>query len=98
MWTLTSPVSRNHYPTRRADVTVNELDGEALVYDPATANTHRLNGTALFIWRACDGRQDAQEIARRLTDVYEVSGGAAMEHSTRMITELEKAQLLTAPE
>jgi hypothetical protein len=67
-------------PHRRTDMTVHELDGEALIYDPATADTHRLNATALFIWRLCDGRRDARVIAERVVGAYDVDVEAALQH------------------
>ncbi len=75
-------------PLRRSDVTVQELDGEALVYDPATADTHRLNETAYFIWRGCDGRSTTESVAERLSETYDVERGAATRHACRIIEEL----------
>jgi PqqD family protein of HPr-rel-A system len=89
-------VSHRNMPTRRPDVTVHEIDGEALIYDPVTTSTHRLNDTALFIWRTCDGRRNVEGIARELADRYELSAEAAEEHSSRMVKEFEKAQLVAA--
>ncbi|MFQ5590148.1 MAG: PqqD family protein [Phycisphaerae bacterium] len=82
-------------PARRTDVTVHELDGEALIYDPVTADTHRLNRTGLFIWQRCDGYHNVAEIARRLTEGYDVALVPAALHSARMIAELERTQLVT---
>jgi len=85
-------------PVRRSDVTVQELDGEALVYDPVTADTHRLNETAYVIWRACDGRSTAENIADRLTDIYDVERAEATRQASRMIDELiERGLLFTDP-
>ena len=81
---------------RRMDVRVHELDGEALVYDPTSANTHRLNPTALFIWRSCDGTRDARRIAEGLADCYDVALEAAMEHVERMLGEFRENNLVTA--
>ena len=81
-------------PVQRTDLTVHELDGEALVYDAATANTHRLNETALFIWRQCRGRQDVQHIAERLTEIYDVSLESAIEHVERMFRAFKEQELV----
>ncbi len=81
-------------PVRRTDMTVHELDGEALMYDEATGDTHHLNETALFIWRQCDGRQDARRIARGLAKRYDVSLESAVEHVERMLRELAERQLV----
>lgn len=75
-------------PVRRGDVTVQELDGEALIYDPVTADTHRLNETAYLIWRWCDGKSGPAELGGRLAEVYEVEPDEALAHARRMVEEL----------
>jgi len=82
-------------PTRRRDLTVYELDGEALIFDPRTSDTHRLNATAWFIWRKCDGRRDASTIADALTSNYEVDVDAAREHVARILGEFQTHGLVT---
>ncbi len=79
---------------RRTDVTVYELDGEGLVFDATRGDTHRLNATAMAIWRECDGRQDAAQIAERLTDSYDVSMAAAVEHVERLLREFQERRLV----
>ena len=85
-------------PAHRKDLIVHELDGEAVVYDPLTANTHRLNSTALEIWRQCDGNHRAADIAARLTELFEVSLSESQKHVDRMIRELESLHMLVADE
>jgi len=80
-------------PRRRTDVTVHELDDEALIYDATTADTHRLNTTALFIWRQCDGQQNVEHIARRLAEVYDVPFEPAHKHVEKMLFELQNKRL-----
>ena len=72
---------------------MHELDGEALLYDPITADTHRLNSTAYFIWSQCDGRHDVGSIARRLTEQYDVAPGSACENVERTLRELRELNL-----
>ncbi len=81
-------------PTQRADLTVHELDGEALVYDALTADTHRLNETALFIWRACDGRHDAGSLAARVSETYDVPAPEARSYVIRTLDELATRNLV----
>lgn len=81
-------------PQRRVDVTVHELDDEALIYDATTADTHRLNTTALFIWQQCDGHQDLRQIAQRLADTYDVSMESAGEHVEKVLHELLNKRLI----
>lgn len=81
-------------PIRRKDLIVHELDGEALVYDRFLTNTHRLNSTALYIWQQCDGRHNLRDIAKRLSEVYEVTMEDAREHVDRMVNEFSARRLL----
>lgn len=83
--TATEMPTATQRPLRRADVRVQELDGEALIFDPVSADTHRLNETALFIWRECNARRDASSIAKRLTEVYDVSYDNSLEYVTHTL-------------
>ena len=83
-------------PVRRLDVSVQELDGEALIYDPATADTHRLNRTAYLIWCGCDGRSATADLAARLTEAYDVERQEATQHAQRMVDELIQRGLVFA--
>lgn len=80
-------------PLCRSDVTVHELDGEGLIFDGRTTDTHRLNETALGIWQACDGTHDARRIAELLTTQFDVSLDDAMEHVGRFLALLDQAGL-----
>ncbi len=82
------------HPLRRTDVRMHELDGEALIFDPVSADTHRLNETALLIWRQCDGRHDVEHIASRLTETYDVSENEAMECVRRSLEEFDTCGLI----
>ena len=42
------------------------LDGEAVVYDTANAELHRLNATATRIWECCDGVTSVDDVTDRL--------------------------------
>ena len=86
--------ARGDRPKRRDDLVVRELDGEALIYDPRTADTHRLNATAWTIWRCCDGRHDLEAIARALTARYEVDEAAARRHAALFLARLAERGLL----
>ena len=85
-------------PLRRADVTVHELDGEALVFDASTGDTHRLNGTALFIWQQCDGRRDPRQVTEQLTERYDVSPESARQHVERTFGEFLERGLVATTE
>lgn len=55
---------------RRADIVVHEIDGEGILYDPRTGNSHRLNETALEIYQLCDGTAAAADLAMSLSHRY----------------------------
>lgn len=48
-------------------VLVRALGDETVVYDKRSARAHVLNGMAASIWRYCDGRLSAGEIAARVS-------------------------------
>ena len=96
-----SPTPCNRFevlPAKRDDLVVHDLGHEATVYDPPTASTHRLNSTALEIWKQCDGSHRAADIAARLTDLFEISLQESQKHVDRMIHELQSLQMLVADE
>ncbi len=92
------PLSKPAYPIRSRGLSVHELDNEALIYDPETGDTHRLNETALFIWRQCDGANDMEAIAVALAHVYEVTMQEAVGHVERIIAEFEERRLVKVEE
>ena len=53
---------------RKDGLIVQNLPDETLVYDLERDRAHCLNQTAAFVWRHCDGRSNAREIARALKD------------------------------
>lgn len=81
-------------PKRRTDLTEQALDGEGLIFDPRTADTHRLNETAYFIWGLLDGAQTTDDVAMRLAERYDVSTTAAMIHVDDLLATLAEKGLL----
>lgn len=81
-------------PRKRTDLIVHEMDGEALVFDKMTADTHRLNATALFVWNACDGNKYVSNIANELSIAYDVQESDAQEHVEHTIDTLVERQLV----
>jgi len=54
-------------------VTAREIDGEMLLYDPASRRTHFLNRTAAWIWKQMEAGTDPAELARMLGERFEVA-------------------------
>ena len=85
-------------PPARADVVYRILDGEAVLYDPRNASTHRLNATALAVWHACDGHTAASQVAERLTREYDVPLDTARADVEELLAAFAQAGLVTGPE
>lgn len=81
-------------PLRRDDLTVEELDGEAILYDPRYGAVHRFNAVTLFVWDLCDGLHTIVEISQCLTQVCEVDPDEGLDSVQRVIAELQTLDLL----
>lgn len=81
-------------PRRRADLVEDELDGEAILSDVRTGGIHRLNETALIVWRWCDGRTTTLQIARGLTRQYDVGLEIALDHVEQLLVLFAEAGLV----
>lgn len=80
---------------RTAELAVEELDGEVLVYDLERHKAHCLNGTSASIWHAIDGVRSVREIGRGLVDTPEgVDGEAIVWHA---LAQLDQRDLLLTP-
>ena len=49
--------------TRQDRLLVQELGEETIIYDQQRDHVHRLNRTAAFVWRHCDGRHTVTDLA-----------------------------------
>src|SRR5258706_10415842 len=52
---------------RSEEIITKRIDGELLVYNRLRDEAHCLNETAAAIWKCCDGRTTANEIAELLS-------------------------------
>ena len=74
---------------RSADLIVEEVEDEVLIYDELTAKAHCLSAEAARVWRACDGHTGEEGLALELDlDVPVV---------IRALAELESKELLQPP-
>lgn len=94
---LEHEVPEGAFPLRRHDVRLQQLDGEGLVFDPLSSDTHHLNPTALFILLACDGASAPVEIAERMAGKFDVSAEDAKWHVARTIADLTRRGLIVVP-
>ncbi len=64
-------MTNSKFPNPRArkdGLIVQNLPDETLIYDLERDRAHCLNQSAAFVWRHCDGRSSAREIARAFRD------------------------------
>ncbi len=71
-------------PTRRADVTSVELDGEAVVLAEGSASPHYLNATGTLLWNTFDGSATVDVLAQDFAEAFQ------------MDLEIVRADILTA--
>jgi hypothetical protein len=50
---------------RKAELVVQEVKHEVLVYDLRTNRAHCLNETAAFVWKSCNGENSVVEIGKK---------------------------------
>ncbi len=82
-------------PTKMDHLIQHDLDDEVLVYDPVVDRTHRLNVSATRIWELCDGTRSPEDIARVLTEQFEVEFETALQDARAVLEQLKEEQLLT---
>jgi PqqD family protein of HPr-rel-A system len=85
---------RVRMPRRCAAVTERELDGEAVLFDAVTGCTHRLNATALNVWRACDGTQATDDVARDLAERFDVAPPVVLQDIEQLLAAFARAGLV----
>jgi coenzyme PQQ biosynthesis protein PqqD len=63
-------ISITDVPVPVADVKVEEVEGELLLYHPGQTTAVYLNPSAAIIWSLCDGQRDVSEIIRLIEESY----------------------------
>ena len=63
---------------RTADLTVENLPDETLVFDHRTNKAHCLNRTTVIVWKGCDGRTDLAGLGRLIERELGINGGAVV--------------------
>lgn len=59
-------------PKVRDDITIVELDGEAVIFDDRTGELHHLNPTATIVLGLCDGSASMHELSRDISRAFGV--------------------------
>lgn len=80
---------------RAADrITVVDVDGEAVVYDPSGVQLHYLNRSAALVLDLCDGHSTIREMSEAIADVYKIPLDKVEANTRKAIRELRKRDLL----
>jgi uncharacterized small protein (DUF1192 family) len=77
---------------RTADLVVQQVDDETMVYDLLSHQAHCLNRTAAEIWKNCDGQMSVPMIAERIGKDF--GAGVEQELVLLAVTELSERKLL----
>src|SRR3954454_746436 len=80
---------------RQDELFIEQLGDELVVYDAKHHCAHRLNPTAAWMWRHCDGRKTVAETTQLLAD--ELQQPVDEELVWLSLETLDKAHLLSAP-
>lgn len=81
-------------PRSRHDIMEERLDHEAILVDPRSGHVHRLNETAMGVWHSCDGQRTTRQIAKQMTDIYDVEFEDALDHVDQLVARFAELNLL----
>jgi len=81
-------------PRPVADVEVEVVDGEVLMYHPAQTRAVYLNPTAAVVWGLCDGKRSARDIIEMLGESYPDAGPTLSDDILETLRELEESGVL----
>ncbi|HZD79133.1 MAG TPA: HPr-rel-A system PqqD family peptide chaperone [Actinomycetota bacterium] len=84
-------------PMMRSDLTVVELDGEAVIYDEETGDLHHLNPTATIVFGLCDGRSTMREMSQDISAAFGVAADEVEQQVRALIRRFRGANLLCPP-
>jgi hypothetical protein len=93
--TIPGAVSDSRPFRRSPSVEEAPLQGELMLFDPATSRFFVLNRTMSFVWRRCDGEHTPSGMVREMTEAFEGVDAAVAERDVRdALSELEALGLL----
>ena len=79
---------------KNPDFRLEELDGEAILYNSAAAKVMSLNQTSFLIWEMCNGDCTTETIIKALCDVYPESAAAIPADVEQAISLLSEHQAI----
>lgn len=87
----------NTFPrARRADLKVQAVDDELLLFDTVNETAHALNGPAAFVWSQADGTRTIEQLASAMTRRFGTPADPQVVWYA--LGQLQRRELLEAPE
>jgi PqqD family protein of HPr-rel-A system len=81
-------------PSPRPGIESVVVDGEAVVYDPATTALHHLNASAAAVWERCDGRRAVADVVADLVRVFHAPDDQVARDVARILERFVEQQLV----
>lgn len=81
-------------PAVRQDLTTSEIDGELVIFDPATSKIHQLDPLGTVIWHLLDGEASAGELVADLTAGFGVPETQVRTDLAELLANLREHDLL----
>jgi len=76
------------------DCLLEDMDGELLLYNPASAVTLHLNGPSAIVWQLCDGARTAAEIVQLVQEAYPDQDAQIKQDVANVIDDLLERKVL----
>jgi tetratricopeptide (TPR) repeat protein len=83
-------------PKPAADIVMEMIEGELLLYHPQQACAVYLSPTAAVIWGLCDGKRSTREIIQLIGDSYPVAAATVTDDVLITLNELQDSGVLVA--
>jgi PqqD family protein of HPr-rel-A system len=81
-------------PRVRTDITVTELDGEAVIYDERSGDLHHLNAPATLVLGLCDGSATVEEMSTAIAEAFGQPVGEVTVQVSALVEELRGSKVL----
>jgi PqqD family protein of HPr-rel-A system len=83
---------------RNPAIEASPMQGEALLFDPATNRFCLLNGTAAFVWDRLQEPATAEQLAAQVSEHFEAPESARVEQDVRAALQRFTELALVAPD
>lgn len=81
-------------PIRNADVTLQRVGQEAILYDRGHGRAHVINASAAHIWELCDGSATQDEITEAFAASYDMPTSAVYDDVAKILATFRELQVL----